>query len=344
MNSLRRDLFERRLWPIAVILVAAIVAVPFLIGGHGRTTSATIVDAPAPAVGAVTAPKSAPSKSATGHATRSGHRSSAAPGRRDPFVAGASATTSTTATTGTTSVTPNTPSEGSSSGSSDTGSASAPTPAASSGSPSEPTATTPAPTPTPTTTATISRSGVTVSVTQPSGKVTVQATVYGVDVRLTTPSGKASLVDLARYTPLPAASFPKVMFMGATNHGHDAVFALGTGVSASGPARCRPAPDECSLIVLPAGRREHLSYYIDYSKARSMELEVPSISVQEIHSESQLAAADDRYSRIGACELELGDPLLEQSYNAAGALSLGSSCTRKMKVHPFPGPTSGGGL
>ena len=172
----------------------------------------------------------------------------------------------------------------------------------------------------------------------------MQATVYGVNARLRTPNGKASLVDLARYTPLPTATFPKAMFMGATDRGHDAVFALGTGVSARGPARCRPTGDDCSLIVIPVGRRERLNYYVDYSKARSMELEVPSISSQVIHSESQLAAASGRYSRIGACELELGDPLLEQSYNAAGALSLGSSCTRTMKVYAFPGPVSGGGL
>src|SRR5579875_2369353 len=52
MNSLKRDLIERRLWPLAVVLVAAIVAVPFLL--HGHRANAAIAPPPPSGTGAQT--------------------------------------------------------------------------------------------------------------------------------------------------------------------------------------------------------------------------------------------------------------------------------------------------
>ena len=50
MNHLRtlvRDLVERRLWPVALALVIALVAVPVVLGRGGEQTPAPIAAAPA---------------------------------------------------------------------------------------------------------------------------------------------------------------------------------------------------------------------------------------------------------------------------------------------------------
>ncbi len=44
MNSLRRDLMERRLWPVVALLILAIAAVPFVL----RQTAGAVVTPPPP--------------------------------------------------------------------------------------------------------------------------------------------------------------------------------------------------------------------------------------------------------------------------------------------------------
>ena len=51
LKNVLHDLVEKRLWPVAIALVAALVAVPIVLGG-----SSSSADAPATDVAAVTAP------------------------------------------------------------------------------------------------------------------------------------------------------------------------------------------------------------------------------------------------------------------------------------------------
>src|SRR5215218_1965329 len=50
LKNVQHDLVEKRLWPVAIALVAALVAVPIVLGGHSPSTAAPATD-----VAAVTA-------------------------------------------------------------------------------------------------------------------------------------------------------------------------------------------------------------------------------------------------------------------------------------------------
>ena len=47
LRNLLADLVEKRLWPVAVVLAGALVAVPFLLGGGGDAGTADVAAIPA---------------------------------------------------------------------------------------------------------------------------------------------------------------------------------------------------------------------------------------------------------------------------------------------------------
>ena len=354
MNSLRRDLFERRLWPIAVVLILAIVAVPFVIGGHHATAKGTLAD---------DAPVAAPPPTTTDTASTDKrlpkvmHRLSSTNPARDPFGASTGKSASATPTTAKASATS---SQISAAAPSTTGASVAAlpssTPSSSGGSvahsQTSTSTTTPAsPSMTTTTTATM-----TTTSTAPAGTATAAAkagtrpathhyTVRVVDLYVKSPGGAVSLLDAARLTPLPAASWPKVMYMGTTATHTAAVFALGASVSGTGPARCEPSHRDCALIALTPGHTETLTYPVGLVK-RTLELKVTRISARQTTSKAYAQAAYARHSQAGLCALQLGDPIQYQYATADGALvaRTGSACTRHGAKVPFPGSAAGSGL
>ena len=375
MSSLRRDLIERRLWPLAVVLIAAIVAVPFLLAGHGHTDHAALADsAPAPAASPA-AGSSTTSSSASPTRTATGRQRAGDSKTRDPFAA-AAASTSTTATTGARSATSNSGSAGSA-GASQTASSSTPgsstgaapspaapiltTPTTSTPTTSTPTTSTPT-TSTPTTstpilttpttstptTGTTSTTPTTVSTSRHPAGAGEKWSLYSVDVRIKAPDGTASAItNLPRLIPLPAATWPKLMYMGTTDGGRDAVFALGDGVSARGRARCRPAHDNCSLIVLAPGQAEAISWTIGVDQRRTLQLTVTRITTKVTRVRHRATAAIARHSQVGLCELQLGDPIQFQYDTSNGVLASASrsACTKSMKktAAAFPGTASEAG-
>ena len=362
MSSLRRDLLERRLWPLAVILIAAIVAVPFLLAGHGHQAHAALADSagPVPAAPATASGSATTSGSSSSAGTNRSHHASgaASSSSRDPFAGTATATTSTTSTT----ATPSVSSAASSAAASQTstpvsapatgGASSFRAPPPSTPATSTPTTSTPSTRSTSSTPTTSKRTPTTsttpVAVSHHGASAGEKWSLYGVDVRVKAPDGTASvLTDLARLTPLPAATWPKVMYMGTTNGGRDAVFALGDGVSARGPARCRPARDNCSLIVLAPRHAERISWTVGVARRRTLRLTVTRITTQVTHVRDRATAAIARHSAVGLCELQLGDPIqfLYDTSNGVLASASKSACTKSMKktAAAFPGTASEAG-
>jgi hypothetical protein len=235
MNALKntwRQLVRRRLWPVALLLVAALVAVPVVLA-----KPATPAPAPAPAVAA--APAATPAQSyvklASDDATPSQRRRVLGKSK-DPFEpaplpkvkkrhhaakAGASAAATATAT-----ATP---------AASDTSPAPASTGAGDT-TPSAPVATaTPAPTK-----------------TYPANSVEVRfGKVSG---------GSMKKGTLTRLETLPSASSPLVVFMGFAHGGKDAVFMLTGTVTAEGDGRCDPNPQSCETLLLRKGQTEFLTF------------------------------------------------------------------------------------
>jgi hypothetical protein len=332
MSSLRRDLFERRLWPVIVVLLVAIIAVPLMLR---KTASATVTPVPpAPPLAGATAPVQRTTARLSVHALEVSMP-------RDPFASGmpklsaqpASKTTSagtsspaTTASTTTTAASMVSP---------------APT-TSSSGSASPPAATT-TPTTTTTTTTPTTTTSATTTTTTTSGSSFIPPvpeiqswTVYAVDIRVGTGSFASLTSDVARLTPLPSVVEPKAMFMGVLSGGDGAVFALGAGVQHAGPGVCRPDRLRCAAIVLHVGQTEQLITQAA-GGPRELDLSLVNISSRVTHSQDDALAAFHRHSAAGLCELDLSDPV---SYSqGAGTVSAvtAAACKDQPTAVPFPG-------
>lgn len=335
MRSLRRDLFERRLWPLAIVIVAAIAAVPFLLHDHPKS----VAIAPPPAVtGSPQAPLSG-----THHSAVDTHRATPTSRTRDPFQEGGAGPATThhapaSATSATT--TPQAPS---------TPSATTATPAT-----STPATSTPATTPSATTTPVVSTPPV---VTTTHGGQTKNRTtrarswdIYSVDLRIGAPGSPVTHRDIARLTPLPSERAPQAMYMGVTDHGRRAVFALGAGVEVraigaghSSSAACSPSRVDCALVVVPAGRSIALRYVSQTGALRTLVLRLTRITARLTRSASAARTARQHVSKVGLCELKLGDPIgFFDPAQESVTIPSTAACRRDKSAVPFPGSLGAG--
>ena len=60
-------------------------------------------------------------------------------------------------------------------------------------------------------------------------------------------------IDIERLDPLPSPEEPVLVYLGVSDDGDAAVFLVDAGVTVDGDARCRPAPDDCQTYALRAG-------------------------------------------------------------------------------------------
>ncbi|MCW2957903.1 MAG: hypothetical protein JWP18_706 [Solirubrobacterales bacterium] len=235
LQNLWRDLVDKHLWPVAVALVLAVAAVPFLVdSGAPASTAAVPVTPAAPALG------TAPVTAQIAVAAASGGEAVSRSGKsRDPFrplvfaktekaPATASATTAQAAAPVQGTPQAKAGSGSTSGGSTATGGTSTTT------SPSSST-TTPATTPTTiTTTKTkLFTYAITVAVRR-SGLTTVRRGVRAI-------------------TYLPSTAYPLVTFLGVKGDGETATFLLSDGVVVLGKgAACRPSAAQCDVVELKA--------------------------------------------------------------------------------------------
>jgi hypothetical protein len=340
MESLKRDLFERRLWPLALVIIVAIVAVPFLLHGHRANAD---IAAPPAASGTPTVPASGttpPHKS-------SHHRATPTSGRRDPFeAADAAKATSTTSTTTTTTTSGSPASTGSTSGGSAGSSGTAASGSPSSGT-STPVTTTPATTTPPVTTPVTTAPG---STSHTGSTKTTSWDIFSVDLRIGARGTPVTHRNIARLTPLPSERSPQVMYLGVANRGRNAVFALGAGVEVrplggrhSAGAFCRPSRVDCALVVIPAGKSVGLRYVSSTGKDRALVLKLSRIRSHVTESSSAVKAARRHVSAIGLCDLKLGDPIgffdpADDSVNIPST----RACRREKLAVPFPGSLGAG--
>lgn len=336
MSSLKRDLIERRLWPLAVVIIAAIVAVPFVLHGHRANAD---IAAPPASSGTSTTPSSTAHKS---HAS-STSRPTPTSRTRDPFEAAGTKTTSTSSTSTTATTTSPT---------STTSGASSPSPSASSGSGSTGSSSSSAPATTPATTT----PPITTPVTTGSGQTSHRSStkprswdIYSVDVRIGAPGSPVNHRNVARLTPLPRERSPQALYIGVEDHGRAAVFALGAGVevravgSQSAGAFCHPSRVECSLVVIPARKSVALVYVSSTGKDHALVLKVSRITSHVTRSSAVLKAARRNVSAVGLCDLKLGDPIgfFDLSDASVTVPSTRSCRSRKFAV-AFPGSLGAG--
>jgi hypothetical protein len=237
-----RQLVQRRLWPIALLLAAALVAVPVLLASN---------PAPAPAPATTTAPASdddslAASKPIVAQATNFDDSSRHVLGApKDPFKPAVlpkptpqpSAGTSTTASTSLASAT------AANTSSSSTGSSTSTTTSGGSGS-----------TPTPSTPSGGTTTAPPASSAPPSKPKAYE--LYSLTVRFGDASGELTKQRLKRLAPLPDAENPVAIYLGPGPDKRSAVFLVDASVTPQGDGTCKPYAADCQTVTLHEGDTE----------------------------------------------------------------------------------------
>ena len=273
MSAIRgvlRDLVDRKLWPIAVLLLAAAVAVPMYLGrGSAEETPLPTTNLQADA-GKVSKAAIKVDGAATGQDERPGSV-------RNPFKqlhvpkapkAPADPTTKTPAADQPT---------GSGSGGSD-GSQPPLAPGGTGGT---------------------GGSGNGGSTPKPSSGDPLD--VYHLSLRF----GRAEATqlktyhDVARLSPLPTADNPFFVYTGVLKDGKTAVFLLSSDATATGDGHCRPSAKSCQTIEVKEGDTEFFDLTVN-GEAVQYQLDVVKVFKKGASTAAAAAAAYQRHSNAGA--------------------------------------------
>lgn len=294
------DLVEKRLWPVAIALVAALVAVPIVLGGSSDESAATPVAGVAPSVASGSGTSKAEVVSLEEQAAGKVQRKGAL---KNPFVQHhqpkpvSTTAASTTAPSGTQTT------GGSSSGGSSSGSSSE----ASTGGTSD----TPAP--------------ATQAPTTPSDDTDkAKSTTYRVNFEFGEEGAMRNYSNVARLTPLPSSDNPFFVYLGLAEDGKSAVFLVDGTAEVSGDGKCAPSHDDCQQISLKAGDTEFLD--IASGTAGTVEYTLTIKSIKKATSSKATAAkARARESKAGReylRQLVADDPTVLDNWNYSRSLGL----------------------
>jgi hypothetical protein len=312
LHNLVRDLVESRLWLVAVLLIAALGAVPVLLGGGDEpaapagatpTAPATSDDAATAQKAEVTLDEGVPADRDRGGEVRNPFRAPKG-STTAAQTAGAPTPPAPTGSTGTT------PPAGASSDAGSTGSGST-----GSGATGPTGGTTPQPQPQPQ--------------PQPKPKTGTPAQpkaedaqdTYHVDLKFGVNGAEPKAIkDVARLSPLPSLTDPFFVFLGVIEtkaHQKRAVFLVSSDATPNGEGSCHPTTTDCESVELAVGQTAFFDYDAPDGTATQYQLELTKIRKTEVSSEAKARAAVARHSVAGG-EL-LRDAATRNVRFAAGA-------------------------
>ena len=279
------DLKERRLLPVAGVLLIALLAVPILLLKPAS-------EAPEPVVGVETDTAPFPvAATAEGNTDDSNLEvfSSKDPfkpireladrnGKADGNGSGGSGSGDPGASTGGSSVSTGSASgsSGSTSGSGGSGTTTTPSDSGSGGD------STPAPTP---------------PTPSPAPPPAPKTYTYTVDLRFGEGERPPLRRDVPRLTPLPNDRNPQIVFLGVTADHKEAVFLVDSGLQQDGEGVCKPTKRDCTFLHLTVGdfQDDHLFY--DPTTDRNYRLTLESINRVPVERAARQAAASRAAAR-----------------------------------------------
>jgi hypothetical protein len=223
LRNIGADLVEKRLWPVAVALLVALVAVPVLLASPAKEPTDDGVSPAVVASAAKTEQAVTLNTKPVGRRVRGGSS-------KNPFkqlfvvkpdtAIGASVPTGI-GTAGTTGSDTN-PSGG------DVNNGSNPAPKSS----------------------------------KPKSQPKVSSTVYRATLRFGEPGAQKTIADIPRLTPLPSIEDPFFVFLGVKEDGKTLVFLISSDTTAEGDGTCSPS-DTCETLEMQAGDTETFTLKTD---------------------------------------------------------------------------------
>jgi hypothetical protein len=263
LNDTWRFLVQRRLWPVAILLVAAAAAVPVLLSEEPAPPPAVPEVAVKADKGAVLATDPIVAPAADGD--RAGRRRVLG-SRKDPFKPKATPTPAPKLKTATAVPIGTAPTTGGDS----TGVGGSPAP--DSGTPVVPGAT--------------------------PKKKTYE--LFELAVRFGSTSADIKRRDVTRLKALPSAGNPVLIYMGVLDDKKTAVFLLDSGVIAQGDGACKPTRTSCETIHIKEGETEFFDVVGDNGDSSAQyQLDVIKIRRKTTTSAKQAKAAKARVSTKG---------------------------------------------
>ena len=261
LRNVLADLAEKRLWPVALLLAGALVAVPFVLGGSGAAQDTGTAAAAATHGAAVPASRVRVSEDT--------EASTVAPAtsKHNPFTQ------------------PKVKKTGKTPGQAPATSGAASPGGGAAASPSEPATSAPS-TPAP--------------ATGGKDEDEEAGAAIRVDLRFGEPgvSGQKTHRDIARLTALPSTSTPVVIFLGLKKDKKTATFLVPSDASVVGDAVCEPEPTNCSTIEMQEGDSTFLDIDLG-GGVRQFRLDVTRIGEVDKGSAKKASAARARVSRKG---------------------------------------------
>jgi len=297
VNSIISDLRERRLWPLAVVLLAGIVAVPVVLA----KSSPKVPVAAAPQGSTASGP-GLPVVSVSSLQSNSRLKGSG----RDPFAQQRGTSTTSTSATVTTSPaggtggtgTGGTGGTGTTGGTGGTATAHGGTTTTPSGSGTTTTPTTPI---------------VPTHPAKPAPTGLTSSEAYEVTVSITHGSGVDKIGSLERLGTLPSAQLPLLVELGVLKGGRQVLFAVQPGTVISGPGTCSPGPINCQVLSLAPDQIESVARNTASGVVGQAMFAVTAITAHRFSSSGQASRARSQVSAVGRRLL---------SHSTASALSL----------------------
>jgi hypothetical protein len=105
--------------------------------------------------------------------------------------------------------------------------------------------------------------------------------------------------DVARLSPLPTADNPFFVYTGVLKDGKTAVFLLSSDATATGDGHCRPSSKSCQTIEVKEGDTEFFDLTVD-GEAVQYQLDVVKVFKKGASTAAAAAAAYERHSNAGA--------------------------------------------
>jgi hypothetical protein len=227
------ELRDKRLWPLALVLLAALVAVPILLS-KSASAPPPVADAPAanqtapPAALAVVSSASSPSVGKLRGSARNPFNQ-LVHGATTSVASAVNALTATPAKAGASGGTSTTQTSGASSTATGTGSSS-----------------------TSTTTTTTTTTTIPTGTPKPAPPGLKANQSYDVKLAITNSSGGVDTLDsLERLSVLPSKAQPLLVELGVLKGGNRVLFAVQPDAAVSGAGTCIPGPIDCEVLSLP---------------------------------------------------------------------------------------------
>jgi hypothetical protein len=284
VQNLISELREKKLWPVAVVLILALVAVPVLLS-HG---SEPVAVAQLPSVGAATPTPAVPAVSVT--TTPSSARLTGS--QRNPFSQQVKAKASNGGTKA--------------KASASSGKAGSKTPASGGSSTAKGAVGG--------TTTTVTSTTTTTQPTAPTPTGLTGTQAYRVTISNTNSTGGVDTNNpVERLSVLPSQQLPLLVELGVLKGGHRVVFVVEPGTVVNGPGTCTPGPIDCEILSLAPNQIEGVAASSASGKVSGTLMSVTGISTESYGS---TAAADQ--ARLA--ESAAGRHLLNASTSSALSL------------------------